>query len=102
MEFLMSLKVDGESFERAMSSGTKNEYTVVLFYASWCPFSSFFQSKFSTLSSMYPQVKHLMVEQTSVLPRCVFLCSLPIMSTSSISKVLVSQDINEFHRFLHF
>ncbi|EYU39267.1 hypothetical protein MIMGU_mgv1a011190mg [Erythranthe guttata] len=62
------IQVDGESLERAMSSSQKNEYTAVLFYASWCPFSSIFQSKFSTLSSMYPQVKHLMVEQTSVLP----------------------------------
>ncbi|KAI3450907.1 hypothetical protein Pfo_007572 [Paulownia fortunei] len=62
------IQVDGESFERAMSSSQTNEYTAVLFYASWCPFSSIFQSKFSTLSSMYPQIKHLMVEQTSVLP----------------------------------
>ncbi|KAL0369939.1 UNVERIFIED_CONTAM: 5'-adenylylsulfate reductase-like 5 [Sesamum angustifolium] len=60
--------VDGESFENAVNSGPKNEYTAVLFYASWCPFSSIFQSKFSTLSSMYPQIKHLMVEQSSVMP----------------------------------
>ncbi|PIN18629.1 Thioredoxin [Handroanthus impetiginosus] len=63
------IQVDGESLERAVSSTQKNEYIAVLFYASWCPFSSIFQSKFSTLSSMYPHIKHLMVEQTSVLPR---------------------------------
>ncbi|KAK4492215.1 hypothetical protein RD792_003015, partial [Penstemon davidsonii] len=66
--FHMSFKVDGESFERAVSSSQKNEYTAVLFYASWCPFSSEFYSKFSTLSSMYPQIKHLMVEQSSAMP----------------------------------
>lgn len=62
------LLVDGESFEKAISTGQKNGYTAILFYASWCPFSSMFLSKFSTLSAMYPQVKHLMVEQSSAMP----------------------------------
>lgn len=62
------IQVDGESFESALSSIQNNEYTAVLFFASWCPFSSIFQSRFSTLSIMYPQIKHIMVEQTSVLP----------------------------------
>ncbi|KAI3461895.1 hypothetical protein Pfo_018558 [Paulownia fortunei] len=62
------VQVDGESFEKAMSSNQKNEYTAVLFYASWCPFSSIFRSKFFTLSSMYPQIKHIMVEQSSAMP----------------------------------
>lgn len=62
------IQVDGDSFEKAVSSSQKNEYTAVLFYASWCPFSSIFQSKFSTLSSMYPQVKHMMVEKSSAMP----------------------------------
>ncbi|KAG8371763.1 hypothetical protein BUALT_Bualt13G0122100 [Buddleja alternifolia] len=61
------IKVDGESFEKAMSSTQKNEYNAILFYASWCPFSSIFQSKFSILSSMFPQIKHLMVEQSSAM-----------------------------------
>ncbi|KAL3616371.1 hypothetical protein CASFOL_039761 [Castilleja foliolosa] len=61
-------QVYGESFERSMSSSQKNEYTAVLFYASWCPFSRIFQSKYSTLSSMYPQMKHIMIEQSSVMP----------------------------------
>ncbi|KAL6567138.1 hypothetical protein OROMI_015542 [Orobanche minor] len=66
--FFSNPGVDDESFERIMGSSRKNEYTAVLFYASWCPFSSIFQSKFYTLSSMYPQIKHLMVEQASVQP----------------------------------
>ncbi|KAL5980808.1 hypothetical protein ACLOJK_028719 [Asimina triloba] len=32
--------VDGESLDKALSSIQANEYTAVLFYASWCPFSS--------------------------------------------------------------
>ncbi|XP_047937662.1 5'-adenylylsulfate reductase-like 5 [Salvia hispanica] len=63
------IQVNEESLENAMSSIQDNEYTAVLFYASWCPFSSIFKSRFSTLSSMYPQIKHIMVDQTSVLPR---------------------------------
>ncbi|XP_057781129.1 5'-adenylylsulfate reductase-like 5 isoform X2 [Salvia miltiorrhiza] len=51
-----------------MASIRKNEYMAVLFYASWCPFSSIFKPKFSTLSSMYPQIKHVMVEQSSAMP----------------------------------
>ncbi|KAG6433194.1 hypothetical protein SASPL_104802 [Salvia splendens] len=62
------IQVNEESLENAMSSIQDNEYTAVLFYASWCPFSSIFKSRFSTLSSMYPQIKHIMVDQTSVLP----------------------------------
>lgn len=69
----MSLKVNGEAFDKAMASIQKNEYMAVLFYASWCPFSSIFKPRFSTLSSMYPQIKHMMVEQSSAMPRWVFL-----------------------------
>ncbi|XP_073300911.1 5'-adenylylsulfate reductase-like 5 [Primulina huaijiensis] len=66
--YLSAIQVDGELFESVMSSTQKNVYTAVLYYASWCPFSSIFRSKFSTLSSMYPQIKHLMVEQSSAVP----------------------------------
>lgn len=69
----MSLKVNGEAFDEAMASIQKNEYMAVLFYASWCSFSSIFKPRFSTLSSMYPQIKHMMVEQSSAMPRWVFL-----------------------------
>lgn len=62
------IQVDRESLDRAISSNLKNEHIAVLFYASWCPFSNIILSKFYTLSSMYPRIKHLMVEQTSILP----------------------------------
>ncbi|XP_073303337.1 5'-adenylylsulfate reductase-like 5 [Primulina huaijiensis] len=66
--YLSAIQVDGELFESVMSSSQENVYTAVLYYASWCPFSSIFLSKFSTLSSMYPQIKHLVVEQSSAIP----------------------------------
>lgn len=66
--YLSAIQVDGELLESVMSSTQKNVYTAVLYYASWCPFSSIFRSEFSTLSSMYPQIKHLMVEQSSAVP----------------------------------
>ncbi|KAL2557121.1 5'-adenylylsulfate reductase-like 5 [Forsythia ovata] len=62
------IQMDGESFDRAMSSSQENVYTAVLFYASSCPFSSIFQSRFAALSSMYPEIKHVMIEQSSAMP----------------------------------
>lgn len=64
----LPIQVNGEAFDKAMASIQKNEYMAVLFYASWCPFSSIFKPRFSTLSSMYPQIKHMMVEQSSAMP----------------------------------
>ncbi|XP_051131293.1 5'-adenylylsulfate reductase-like 5 [Andrographis paniculata] len=61
-------QVDGDSLEKAVNSSQKNEYTAILFYASWCPFSSTYLSKFTTLSAMYPYIKHVMVEQSSAMP----------------------------------
>ncbi|KAM7528642.1 hypothetical protein LguiB_032052 [Lonicera macranthoides] len=62
------LQMDGESIDRVLSSNQANVNTVVLFYASWCPFSSEVRSQFAVLSSMFPQIKHLMVEQSSAFP----------------------------------
>ncbi|CAI9768663.1 unnamed protein product [Fraxinus pennsylvanica] len=62
------IQMDGDSFDRVMSSNQEIVYTSILFYASWCPFSSIFQSRFAALSSMYPQIKHVMIEQSSAMP----------------------------------
>ncbi|XWS64857.1 hypothetical protein CRYUN_Cryun05aG0040100 [Craigia yunnanensis] len=62
------LKVDGNFLDRALTSKQRNDYTSVLFYASWCPFSCSLRPKFDILSSMFPQVEHLVVEQSSALP----------------------------------
>ncbi|PWA56822.1 Thioredoxin domain-containing protein [Artemisia annua] len=62
------IQMDGESLDKVLSSSETNAYVAILFYASWCPFSKNVQPKFDALSSMYPQIKHIMVEQSSVLP----------------------------------
>ncbi|CAA2986463.1 5'-adenylylsulfate reductase-like 5 [Olea europaea var. sylvestris] len=62
------IQMDGESFDRSLSSNQDNVYTAILFYASWCPFSSIFQSRFAATSNMFPQIKHVMIEQSSAMP----------------------------------
>ncbi|XP_022743428.1 5'-adenylylsulfate reductase-like 5 [Durio zibethinus] len=62
------LKVNGNFLDRALTSKQRNGYTSVLFYASWCPFSCSLCTKFDILSSMFPQIEHLAVEQSSVFP----------------------------------
>ncbi|PSS33701.1 5'-adenylylsulfate reductase-like [Actinidia chinensis var. chinensis] len=66
--YSLPIKMDAESVDRTLSSSQTNVYTAVLFYASWCPFSSDVRSKFAALSSMFPQIKHVMVEQSSAMP----------------------------------
>ncbi|GAB4856140.1 5-adenylylsulfate reductase-like [Ancistrocladus abbreviatus] len=61
-------EMNGESLERVLSSKSMNTYTAVLFYASWCPFSSGIRSKFDVLGSMFPQIGHITVEQSSTMP----------------------------------
>lgn len=62
------LKVDGNFLDRAWTSKQRNDYTSVLFYASWCPFSQSLRPKFDILNSLFPQVEHLAVERSSALP----------------------------------
>ncbi|KAJ8645129.1 hypothetical protein MRB53_006877 [Persea americana] len=62
------VEVDGESLDRILSSNQKNSYTSVFFYASWCPFSRSTKATFDVLSSMFPQITHLMLEESSVMP----------------------------------
>lgn len=54
-----------------MSRSQKSAYYSVFFSASWCPFSSNARPIFNTLSSMFPQIKHLAVEESSSMPRYV-------------------------------
>ncbi|KAI4350358.1 hypothetical protein L6164_004820 [Bauhinia variegata] len=62
------LQVDGNFIETALSDSNKIGYISILFYASWCPFSRSMLSQFETLSSMFPQVEHFALEQSSALP----------------------------------
>nr|ACG47677.1 APRL6 - Zea mays adenosine 5'-phosphosulfate reductase-like [Zea mays] len=57
--------VSGEELLRMLDG--KEEHTAVLFYASWCPFSQRTRSVFDDLSSMFPRVKHLAVEESSIM-----------------------------------
>ncbi|MBA0786309.1 hypothetical protein Gotri_025888, partial [Gossypium trilobum] len=60
--------VDGNFLDRALSSKQRNGYASVLFYAAWCPFSHSLYPKFDILSSMFPQIEHLAVEESSASP----------------------------------
>lgn len=61
--------MDGESFEKVLRNTQKDVFTAVLFYDSESPFSSSMRSKFDILSSMFPQVVHIAVEHSMVMPR---------------------------------
>ncbi|CAL1356589.1 unnamed protein product [Linum trigynum] len=62
------LQVDGNFLERALKSEWTNAYSSLLFYASWCPFSRSMLPKFEMLAAMFPEIQHLVVEESSVLP----------------------------------
>ncbi|XP_028780157.1 5'-adenylylsulfate reductase-like 7 [Neltuma alba] len=61
-------QVDGNFVEGVLSGKKKIGYASILFYSSQCPFSHSLLPKFETLSSMFPQVEHLALEQSSALP----------------------------------
>jgi thiol-disulfide isomerase/thioredoxin len=63
------LQVDGDFLDRSLASKRRNEYSSVLFYASWCPFSRSVLPTYETLNSMFPQIEHVMVEKSSAMPR---------------------------------
>ncbi|KAK2451119.1 5'-adenylylsulfate reductase [Trifolium repens] len=62
------LQVDGNFIEEVLSGRKKTESVSILFYASRCPFSRRMLPKFEALSSMFPQIEHLVIEQSSALP----------------------------------
>lgn len=62
---MFSQVINGEELLRMLDG--KEEHTAVLFYASWCPFSQRIRPIFDDLSSMFPQVKHLTVEESNVM-----------------------------------
>ncbi|KAM7530206.1 hypothetical protein LguiB_033616 [Lonicera macranthoides] len=62
------LEVAGDFLDRTLNSKLGNQYTCVLFYASWCPFSANLRSAYELMSSMFPQIDHLAIEQSSAMP----------------------------------
>ncbi|XP_018473076.2 5'-adenylylsulfate reductase-like 7 isoform X1 [Raphanus sativus] len=64
-----TLEVNGDLLDRLMDAhNLGNAYTSILFYSSRCPFSSSVRPKFDALSSMFPHIGHLVVEQSQALP----------------------------------
>ncbi|KAB5568703.1 hypothetical protein DKX38_002496 [Salix brachista] len=61
---------DEISLQKALNLVQKysHEYVALLFYASWCPFSSTFRPSFSILSSFYPVIPHFAIEESSIRP----------------------------------
>ncbi|CAL9120063.1 unnamed protein product [Musa acuminata var. zebrina] len=66
IELPLRQEVSGETLERYLNCG--DQYCSVLFGVSWCPFSRNIQPIFHALSSMFPQIKHLLVEESSIMP----------------------------------
>ncbi|XP_062113380.1 5'-adenylylsulfate reductase-like 5 [Humulus lupulus] len=64
----LPLQVTGSFLDRTLTSKQKIGYTSVLFYGSWCPFSRGLYPKFEALSSMFPEIEHLAIEQSSAAP----------------------------------
>ncbi|XP_073143226.1 5'-adenylylsulfate reductase-like 4 isoform X2 [Henckelia pumila] len=60
---------DDAVLQKALHRAHKNQdYTALLFYASWCPFSGNFKPSFSVLSSIFPSIPHLAIEEAAVRP----------------------------------
>ncbi|XP_010036228.1 5'-adenylylsulfate reductase-like 5 [Eucalyptus grandis] len=64
----LPLQVDGYFLDSIVASKDKNACVALLLYASWCPFSQRLLPIFDVLSSMFPQMDHLLVEHSSVFP----------------------------------
>ncbi|KAL4566007.1 hypothetical protein LXL04_030116 [Taraxacum kok-saghyz] len=61
---------DDTSIQKALSRINTNthDYISVLFYASWCPFSTIFKPSLSIMSSFYPSIPHFAIEESAVKP----------------------------------
>ncbi|XP_047088924.1 5'-adenylylsulfate reductase-like 5 isoform X1 [Lolium rigidum] len=62
------LEVRGDAFDKELNFRHGGASYSILFYAAWCPFSSKFRPTFEALSTMFPQIKHLAVEESSAMP----------------------------------
>nr|AAM60945.1 contains similarity to protein disulfide isomerase-related protein [Arabidopsis thaliana] len=62
------IEVDGDLLDKLMDANHGNAYISILFYTSRCPFSRAVRPKFDVLSSMFPHITHLIVEQSQALP----------------------------------
>lgn len=58
----------GEAIAKELNLRHRGVTYSVLFYAAWCPFSSKFRPIFEALSTMFPQIYHFTVEESSAMP----------------------------------
>ncbi|XP_062212758.1 5'-adenylylsulfate reductase-like 5 isoform X2 [Phragmites australis] len=63
------LVVRGEALDTELNLRRRGVSYSILFYAAWCPFSSKFRPIFEALSTMFPQIHHFAVEESSATPR---------------------------------
>lgn len=63
------LKVRGDAVDKELNLRCTGASCSILFYAAWCPFSSKFRPIFEALSTMFPQIHHFAVEESSATPR---------------------------------
>ncbi|KAI5066808.1 hypothetical protein GOP47_0017336 [Adiantum capillus-veneris] len=63
-------EVNGTTLERVLSilQSKQDAYAAILFYASWCPFSRTLRPLFDTLSSTFPGIYHIAVEDSAIQP----------------------------------
>jgi len=66
--------VSGDVLDNNTGDAQKNTYYSIFFYASWCPFSRKTRPIFDALSSMFPQIRHLAIEESSAMPRYICIC----------------------------
>ncbi|ONM10499.1 adenosine 5'-phosphosulfate reductase-like8 [Zea mays] len=83
------LEVRGETVDTELNLRRRGASYSILFYAAWCPFSSKLRPIFGTLSTMYPQIHHFTVEESSATPRFV--------NVESVSVILFVQWIPTAH-----
>ncbi|MCO5576264.1 hypothetical protein L7F22_030073 [Adiantum nelumboides] len=63
-------QVGGRDIIQALSLYSKGnyEYTALLFYAEWCPFSRSMRQMFDLLSTLFPAIHHIAVESSGLWP----------------------------------
>ncbi|KAG9131746.1 hypothetical protein Leryth_009473 [Lithospermum erythrorhizon] len=98
-------QVEGDVVDRALSLKGTNIFTSVLFYAKYCPFSSHARQNFEVLSSIYPQIEHLVAEQSSVSPSLFSrygIHSLPALLISNGTSSVRYHGSKDLHTLIHF
>ncbi|XP_028556510.1 5'-adenylylsulfate reductase-like 5 isoform X1 [Dendrobium catenatum] len=61
-------KANSDTLDKELVPVEHGRFNSVLFCASWCPFSQNIQPIFDALSSIFPKIRHLTVEESSALP----------------------------------